>query len=96
MIFTILLVFACGSQITLSGEKLLERTRQWKDPRAAVWYYMGSSDRYDYFYFHDAGIDQKYRVPAGEIGLNQKFVLNSKRDEWVVMPWGPPGRNLPE
>jgi hypothetical protein len=84
-----LLLLACKSTITLSGPQLLELTTIVKEPKVAIWYFTGSSDRYDYFYRYDLQISQAYRVPTGEITLTQRFPLTSDRKKWVVMPWGP-------
>jgi len=88
-----LLLLACGSAITIPGSRLIEQTRQWKEPKVAIWHYTGSSDRYDYFHFHDLNIDQAYRVPTGELTLTQRFPLTQDRSRWVVMPWGPLSRS---
>lgn len=89
LILTAILLVACGNVTTLSGKRLMELTHTWKEPEVAVWHYTGSSDRYDYFHYHDLGINQAYRVPSGELSLTQRFPLTNDKRIWVVMPWGP-------
>lgn len=84
-----MVLISCGTIETVSKEELMARTRKWKDSKIAVWYYTGSSDRYDYFLTIDKDYRKSYRVALGEISLNQQFPLTHDQSKWVIMPWGP-------
>jgi len=68
---------------------LLQRTSHWKEPKVAIWYYIGSKQQHDYFRFYDLGVSQVYRVPSGEIAVPTIFPYTADRSKWIIMPWGP-------
>ena len=79
----------CQRASDITKEALLERTRHWKEPKVAIWYYAGSAEGYDYFHYDDLGVSQLYRVSSGEIALPRTFPHTRDRSRWMVMPWGP-------
>ena len=92
-IFTLILalsMFLCGCQETreITYQQLMKRTEEWKEPKVAIWYYMGSDDEYNYFYFQDLNIEETYKVLRDEMHLEHNFPLTKNRKKWKVMPWG--------
>ena len=85
----IILLAACERPTDISKEALLEKTRHWKEAKVATWSYTGAADGHDYFYFHDLGVSQFYRVRSGEIDLSRTFPRTRDRSRWLIMPWGP-------
>jgi basic membrane lipoprotein Med (substrate-binding protein (PBP1-ABC) superfamily) len=83
------LTSACERTVAIDKNALLERTRHWKEPKVAIWYYTGSRDGRDYFRYHDLGISEVYSVRSGEIVLLGTFPQTDDRSKWIVMPWGP-------
>lgn len=93
------LILVCAFLLTLAGcaarpqeiqkDALIEKTKHWKEPKAAIWYYTGSENDRDYFLYRDLGIEESYSVTSGEIDLTRTFPLTKERKTWVVMPWGP-------
>ena len=79
----------CGHTERISKDALIEKTRHWKEPKAAIWYYIGSRDRFDYFQYYDLGISERYTVESGQIALPRSFPLTEEREKWIVMRWGP-------
>ncbi len=86
---TALSVIGCNSAETLSKDELIAKTKASKTLDTTIWYYKGSSDRYDFFQREDQGIQLAYRVNYGEVTLNQRFPLTEVKGKWVMMPWGP-------
>jgi len=84
-----LLLSGCSAVETISRDRLLAKTTQWRDPKVVTWYYKGSSDKYDYFMNIDLNTQSAYRVPFGDISLNKRFNLTEDKNYWVVIPWGP-------
>jgi hypothetical protein len=84
-----LCVSGCERATDTSKDELLERTHHWKEPKVAIWYYIGSKQSHDYFRYEDLGVSQVYRVTSGDIPLPQTFPYTSARAKWLVMPWGP-------
>ena len=78
----------CSHVETISYSKLLKVSKSWKEPKVAIWYYVGSDDSYHYFHFIDLGISEKYRVKKSEIHFDT-FPLTMDRGSWRVLPWGP-------
>jgi hypothetical protein len=79
----------CERPLDIARDDLLQRATHWKEPKVAIWYYVGSKQQHDYFRFYDLDVSQIYRVPAGEIALPTTFPYTSDRSKWIVMPWGP-------
>lgn len=80
---------ACRERVTdTTKEALMERTRHWKEPKVAIWYYTGSADDHDYFRFEDVSGLELYRVRSGEVALPRTFPRTADRSQWIVMPWG--------
>ena len=81
-------VVSCMPVHTVSQSTLLERTKNWHEPKVAVWYYMGTKDGFQYFEFNDLGIHERYRVPASDCYIHESFPYTSDSKQWRVMPWG--------
>lgn len=82
----------CARPEAIQKDALLEKTKSWKEPKVAIWYYTGSKDGRDYFLYHDLGVEKSYSVTSGEIKLSQTFPTAEDPVQWVVMPWGPASR----
>jgi hypothetical protein len=89
MVAAALCVSGCERAADITRDDLLERARHWKEPKVAIWYYIGSKREHDYFRFYDLGVSQLYRVPSGVITLSGTFPYTGDRTKWIVMPWGP-------
>ena len=94
-------ILACGLLLVLSGcdrpqeiqkDALIEKTKHWKEPKVAIWFYAGSKDGRDYFLYRDLGIEEKFSVASGEIDLTRTFPPTEDQKAWIVMPWGPTSR----
>ena|SRR3989344_2316491 len=89
-IFLVLsLAAGCSEPETVTGVQLTELTKHWKEPKVAIWYYLGSDSEYHYFQFHDLGVTNNYRVKRNELSVESSFPLTKERKHWRVMPWGP-------
>jgi hypothetical protein len=92
-IITILILMltlnGCVSPRQISKNELIKTTRQWKEPKVAIWHYVGSKDGMDYFHFQDIGVHKIYSVESGQISLPHSFPLTKDQRTWIVMPWGP-------
>lgn len=85
----------------LSCADLSKRTLEWKEPKLAVWSYMGGKDGYDHFAAQDgpegvistliSGNFKFFRVKESEIRLSRRFALTDEPSNWIVLKWGPPG-----
>jgi|SRR4030095_12668356 hypothetical protein len=82
-------VSGCDRAVDITKDDLLERANHWKEPKVAIWYYIGSKQGHDYFRFYDLGVSQLYRVASGVITLPETFPYTEDRTKWIVMPWGP-------
>ncbi len=67
----------------------MEISKHWKEPKVAIWYYMGTDNEFHYFRFIDLGVKQDYRVRRDELEIDKIYPLSKKQNEWRVMPWGP-------
>ena len=86
-----LYVFAfigCSYVTTVSKEELFSLTKQWKEPKVAIWYYRGSDNDYHYFVYQDLGITRKYRIRVNELSIENSFLLTNNQRNWRVMLWG--------
>jgi len=82
-------VTGCDEFETVSGPQLMETTKYWKEPKVAIWYYLGSDPDYHYFHFKDLGVSKNYRVKRGEIVVESVFLFGKNVEKPRVMPWGP-------
>jgi hypothetical protein len=73
----------------IARDALMEKTRHWKEPKVAIWYYVGSQSGRDFFQHYDLGVSEVYSVATGEIPLPNIFPRTKKQKDWVVMKWGP-------
>ena len=64
-------------------------TLDWKEPKVAIWYYLGSKDNFDYFLFRDLGAEKMYKVNSNDMKIENTFPLSKDNEQWRVMPWGP-------
>lgn len=85
----LLSVVLCLAEQHISKEALLEKTRHWKEPKVAIWYYMGSSEGRDFFRYYDLGISETYSVESGQISLPKNFPFSKRQNQWIIMRWGP-------
>lgn len=95
LILTIFLaasLISCSQPTTVSKAELMEITKHWKEPKVAIWYYMGSDNEFHYFRFIDIGVRQDYRVRRNELEIYETYPLGKKQNECRVMPWGPQAR----
>ncbi len=84
-------VSLCSAAQAITKDALLEKTHHWKEPKVAIWYYMGSSQGQDFFRYIDLGISETYSVESGQILLSRTFPLTKAQKQWIVMKWGPAG-----
>ena len=70
----------------------METTKHLKEPKVAIWYYMGSDNDFHYFRFIDLGVKQDYRVRRNELEIPDSYPLGKNQAEWRVMRWGPHAR----
>jgi len=85
----------------LSCADLSKRTREWKEPKLAVWSYMGTRDGYENFAAQDrpdgvistliSGNFKFFKVKESEIRLSRRFSLTEEPEKWTMLKWGPPG-----
>jgi hypothetical protein len=81
-------LISCSQPSTVSKAELMEITTHWKEPKVAIWYYMGTDNKFHYFRFIDLGTKQEYRVRRNELQIDETYRLSKKQNEWRVMPWG--------
>lgn len=84
-------IFLCGcndAKLVTSNE-LMKKTKVWKEPKVAIWYYVGSDEKFNYFYFTDLGVNETYKVLKDQMNIGYNFPLTKNQKEWKVMPWGP-------
>jgi hypothetical protein len=92
LILTILLavsLITCSQPSTVSKAELIKFTKHWKEPKVAIWYYMGTDNDFHYFRFIDLGVKQDYKVRRDELEIDKIYPLSKEQNEWRVMPWGP-------
>jgi hypothetical protein len=92
VIVCMLLTFSfggCSRAETITKDALIEKTRHWKEPKAAIWYYIGSQNGRDFFQHYDLGVSERYSVESGQIVLPRTFPLTKDQKKWIVMRWGP-------
>ena len=82
-------VIGCERAADITKADLLEKASHWKEPKVAIWYYIGSKHEHDYFRYYDLGVSQLYRLPSGDITLPATFPYTTDRSKWIIMPWGP-------
>ena len=73
----------------ITRDALMEKTRHWKEPKVAIWYYIGSQNGRDFFQHYDLGISEVYSVATGEIPLPKTLPRTKKQKDWIAMKWGP-------
>jgi hypothetical protein len=73
----------------ITRDALMEKTRHWKEPKVAIWYYIGSQDGRDFFQHYDLGVSEVYSVATGQIPLPKTSPRTKKQKDWIVMKWGP-------
>jgi len=83
-----LLMQGCDSATQVSYNQLIEKTKSWKEPKVAIWYYVGSDKDFNYFHFHDLNKKEIYKVLKNEMKIEYNFELTKDRNKWKVMPWG--------
>ena len=88
ILFVIGISAAVGAE-PITRDALMEKTRHWKEPKVAIWYYIGSQNGRDFFQHYDLGISEVYSVTTGEISLPKTLPLSKKQKDWIVMKWGP-------
>ncbi len=79
----------CVSPKQITKIELIKTTRHWKEPKVAIWHYVGSKYGMDHFDYQDLGIHEIYSIESGQIYLPQTFPLTKDQRTWIVMPWGP-------
>ena len=79
----------CGRAILVSNSEILNLTKEWKEPKLAIWYYQGSDKTYHYFRYYDLLVSQQYKVKISELNKKQIIKYSNKNKNWRVMPWGP-------
>lgn len=89
IITALLLTFNCFGYELVSKKEILEKSKIWKEPKIAIWYYQGSDDNYHYFKYIDIGISEEYKVSKEDLDIENEQIKTSKRNNWRVMPWGP-------
>jgi len=89
LIFLSFALLGCGEPEQITKSKLLTITKQWKEPKVAIWYYQGTDNSYHYFKYIDLGINKEYKVLKSELIIEKTYSLKTKQEEWHVMPWGP-------
>lgn len=90
LLLVLMLVLAgCDNPQEISKEALMEKTRHWKTPGSVTWFYVGSKQGLDYFFYRDLGISETWCVKSGQIKLTRTFPVTQDEKKWVVMPWGP-------
>jgi hypothetical protein len=85
----LVMLSGCDQPVELTKAQLLEQTRHWKEPKVVQWWYAGSKEGMDYFYYRDLDVSKMFRVKSGQIELARTFPLTENRDRWMWMPWGP-------
>lgn len=86
-----LLLLGCAQSKTVSRAELDELKLHRREPKASMWYYMGSKDGYHYFHHDDLGEGAKdFRVTASELLWTNAFPLTHNRNEWRQLDWGQP------
>jgi hypothetical protein len=88
-IFLMIGISAARGAEQITGDALMEKTTHWKEPKVAIWYYIGSQEGRDFFQHYDLGISEVYSVATGEIPLPKTFPRTKKQKDWIVMKWGP-------
>jgi hypothetical protein len=85
-----ILISSCHEIKEIDKDTLLVKTKTWKEPKVAIWYYTGSDDDFDYFLYQDLGIKEYYKVNKNEniIKEGNRFKPQSNSKKWKVMPWG--------
>jgi hypothetical protein len=84
-----LLLNACSHAEPIGKDALIEKTHHWKEPKAAIWYYIGSQNGRDFFQHYDLGVSERYSVESGQIVLQRTYPLTKDQKKWIVMRWGP-------
>ena len=82
---------ACDTTTQIDKATLIQKTKTYKEPKVAIWYYTGSNENYDYFIYRDLGIEEHYKVKKSEKAITKeiRFIPPSTEDyTWKVMPWG--------
>jgi hypothetical protein len=82
-------LIGCSHVQTLSKLELERNTSHWKEPKVAIWYYMGSDSEFHYFHFMDIDKSQNFRIKKSELEIEPQFLLTKSFKKWRVMPWGP-------
>jgi hypothetical protein len=85
----LLTLIGCVSPKAITKDELVKSTRHWKEPKVAIWHYVGSKNGFDYFDYRDLGVHQVYCVESGQITLPRTFPMTRDERSWIVMPWGP-------
>lgn len=85
----VLVLAGCDQPVELTKAEFLERTRHWKEGKVVQWWYAGSKEGMDYFYYRDLGVSEMFRVKSGQIELARTFPLTGNQGQWMLMPWGP-------
>lgn len=68
----------------------MELTKSWKEPKVAIWYYVGTKEEFHHFLFRDLDGDKLYRIKVNELEMKPTFPVTKDQKKWQVMPWGPP------
>jgi hypothetical protein len=89
LLFLVIGTSAAFGAEQITQDALMEKTRHWKEPKVAIWYYIGSEDGRDFFLHYDLGVSEAYSVATGQIPLPKMFPHTKKRKDWIVMKWGP-------
>jgi hypothetical protein len=89
IILNTFLIFAgCQHVQTVTKTELETAQAHWQEPKATVWYYMGSKEGYDYFIHIDIGQETIYRIVSSEMNIEYPIPYSSKRSKWQFMHWG--------
>jgi len=84
-----LTLLACEQAQLITKADLMAKTRDWKEPKVAIWYYTGTGNGFDYFLHRDIDITELYKVTTNEIDIHEHFHVTKDQIKWVPMPWGP-------
>lgn len=84
-----LLLTGCDEAKLIRKNELLAKTKTWKEPKVAIWYYVGSDEKFDYFVNIDLNQFNSYKVTKHQIEKEQEFPITKDQSKWLVMPWGP-------
>jgi len=93
IVIVCLLTFSCTSITLVTKKELVPLTKEWKEPKVAIWYYKGSDVNYHFFKYVDLGIDKEYKIKKTEFQVENEYQLTSNKSSWHVMQWGPQGIN---